>query len=119
MEDCAPRLDDQGRTYLERVRTETKHMGQLIDDMLSLSRVGRAEMQQEPVDLTALARAIAVRFFAGLALFPVIAGTATCRVWDPTYLGNPPVETFVRSPEVPPGETLAFEQRVTALGAAK
>ena len=58
LEDYAHRLDDQGRTYLERVRTETQHMGQLIDDMLSLSRVGRAEMQREPVDLTALARAI-------------------------------------------------------------
>jgi signal transduction histidine kinase len=61
LEDYAHRLDDQGRTYLERVRTETQHMGQLIDDMLSLSRVGRAEMQREPVDLTALARGIAGR----------------------------------------------------------
>jgi light-regulated signal transduction histidine kinase (bacteriophytochrome) len=61
LEDYAHRLDDQGRTYLERVRTETQHMGQLIDDMLSLSRVGRAEMEREPVDLTALARAIAGR----------------------------------------------------------
>ena len=58
LEDYAHGLDDQGRTYLERVRTETQHMGQLIDDMLSLSRVGRAEMQREPVDLTAMARAI-------------------------------------------------------------
>jgi hypothetical protein len=47
------------------------------------------------------------------------AGTATCRVWDPTYLGNPPVETFVRSPEIAPGATLVFEQRVTALGPAE
>ena len=61
LEDYAHRLDDQGRMYLERVRTETQHMGQLIDDMLSLSRVVRAEMQREPVDLTALARAIAGR----------------------------------------------------------
>jgi signal transduction histidine kinase len=55
LEDYAHRLDDRGRTYLERVRTETQHMGILIDDMLSLSRVGRTEMQREPVDLTALA----------------------------------------------------------------
>ena len=61
LEDYAHRLDDQGSMYLERVRTETQHMGQLIDDMLSLSRVVRAEMQREPVDLTALARAIAGR----------------------------------------------------------
>jgi light-regulated signal transduction histidine kinase (bacteriophytochrome) len=36
-------------------------MGRLIDDLLSLSRVGRAEMHREPVDLTALARGIASR----------------------------------------------------------
>jgi signal transduction histidine kinase len=61
LEDYGQSLDDQGRTYLNQVRTETQHMGQLIDDMLSLSRVGRAEMRREPVDLTALARAIAGR----------------------------------------------------------
>ena len=55
LEDYAQGLDKQGRGYLERVRTETQHMGQLIDDLLSLSRVGRAEMQREPVDLSALA----------------------------------------------------------------
>jgi hypothetical protein len=47
------------------------------------------------------------------------AGNASCRVWDPTYLGNPPVETFVRSPEIAAGQSLAFEQRVTALGTAE
>jgi signal transduction histidine kinase len=65
LEEYAHRLDDQGRTYLERVRTETQHMGQLIDGLLSLSRVGRAEMQQKPVDLTVLARAIAGRLQQG------------------------------------------------------
>ena len=58
LEDYGQSLDDQGRTYLNQVRTETQHMGQLIDDMLSLSRVGRVEMQRETVDLSALARAI-------------------------------------------------------------
>jgi len=44
------------------------------------------------------------------------AGEATCRVWDPTYLGNPPVETYVRSPEIEPGQALVFEQQVAGLG---
>jgi signal transduction histidine kinase len=61
LEDYGQRLDDQGRTYLNQVRTETQHMGQLIDDMLSLSRVSRVEMQRETVDLSALARAITGR----------------------------------------------------------
>ena len=61
LEDYGQSLDDQGRTYLNQVRTETQHMAQLIDDMLSLSRVSRVEMQRETVDLTALARAITGR----------------------------------------------------------
>ncbi len=44
------------------------------------------------------------------------AGPATCRVWDPAYLGNPPIETYVRTPPIPAGETLTFEQRVADLG---
>lgn len=47
------------------------------------------------------------------------AGRASCRVWDPTYPGNPPVETYIRTPEVPAGHVLVFEQRVTGLGAAQ
>ena len=44
------------------------------------------------------------------------AGPATCRVWDPAYLGSPPVETYIRTPPIPAGETLTFEQRVANLG---
>lgn len=47
------------------------------------------------------------------------AGRASCRVWDPTYPGNPPVETYIRTPEVPAGDGLVFEQRVAGLGAAE
>lgn len=45
------RLDDEGRYYLESVRDATNQMGALIDDLLDLSRVGRAELIQEPLDL--------------------------------------------------------------------
>jgi len=61
LEDYGDQLDDQARIYLERVRNETQRMGELIDDLLALSRVGRVEMQFEPVDLTALAQEIAAR----------------------------------------------------------
>jgi predicted nucleic acid-binding Zn ribbon protein len=47
------------------------------------------------------------------------AGRASCRVWDPTYPGNPPVETYIRTPEVPAGYGLVFEQSVTGLGATE
>jgi light-regulated signal transduction histidine kinase (bacteriophytochrome) len=59
LEDYGDRLDQQGREYLDRVRSEAQRMGQLIDDMLQLSRLTRAEMRQEPVNLSALAQTIA------------------------------------------------------------
>lgn len=55
LEDYAERLDDQARDYLNRVRAATQHMGHLIDDMLTLSRVTRAEIHRESIDLSALA----------------------------------------------------------------
>jgi signal transduction histidine kinase/CHASE3 domain sensor protein len=42
-EEYASRLDDTARHYLERIRTGTRNMGKLIDDLLSLSRIGRRE----------------------------------------------------------------------------
>ncbi len=53
------RLDDQGRDHLQRVRGASQRMGQLIDDLLSLSRMTRGEMHREAVDLAPLAREIA------------------------------------------------------------
>jgi signal transduction histidine kinase len=55
LEDYAPRLDAAGRDCLQRVRVATQRMAELIDDLLQLSRVTRAEMHREPVDLSALA----------------------------------------------------------------
>jgi len=59
LEDYGSQLDGQAKTYLERVRSETQHMGQLIDDLLQLSRLTSAEMSIGKVDLSALARTIA------------------------------------------------------------
>jgi PAS domain S-box-containing protein len=61
LEDRGDQLDERGRKHLERVREETQRMARLIDDLLELSRVTRADMAREPVDLTALARSIAQR----------------------------------------------------------
>jgi PAS domain S-box-containing protein len=61
LEDYGERLDTQGHKYLDRVRSEAQRMGRLIDDLLHLSRVGRAEMVFGPVDLTALATTIVAR----------------------------------------------------------
>jgi len=61
LEDYGARLDDRARQYLNRVRSETQRMGNLIDDMLQLSRVTRDEMKLEKVDLTALATGITAK----------------------------------------------------------
>ncbi len=59
LEDYAQVLDDEGRSYLNRVRAATQQMAQLIDDLLKLSRVTRTEMHRDDVDLSAMARDIA------------------------------------------------------------
>ena len=58
-EDYSERLDDEGLDYLARVRTASRHMAELIDDLLDLSRVGRRPLTRERVDLSALVAGIA------------------------------------------------------------
>jgi PAS domain S-box-containing protein len=58
MEDYAPGLEAEGRRVCSIVRTETQRMGQLIDDLLALSRLGRARLQTAAVDMQALATAV-------------------------------------------------------------
>jgi two-component system, NtrC family, sensor kinase len=56
LEDYETVLDDRGRDYLQRVRGNAQRMGELIDDMLELSRVSRVELRRQHIDLSALAR---------------------------------------------------------------
>ena len=57
-EEFADRLNDQGRSYLRRIRTASQRMGSLIDDLLDLARVSRQELNRVAVDLSALATEI-------------------------------------------------------------
>jgi len=59
MEDFGPSLDPTAQDYLQRMRDATRRMGELIDDLLKLSRVTRYEMQVTTVDMSALAENIA------------------------------------------------------------
>jgi two-component system, sensor histidine kinase and response regulator len=61
LESQGDRLDEAGHRYLERVREASQHMSQLIDDVLYLSRVTRAELRDQEVDLSALATLILTR----------------------------------------------------------
>jgi light-regulated signal transduction histidine kinase (bacteriophytochrome) len=59
LEDCADKLEEAEKSHLHRIRAGTQRMGVLIDDLLNLSRVARAEMHREGVDVSVLARSIA------------------------------------------------------------
>lgn len=59
LEEYTDRLNDQGKDYLHRISAASKRMGQLIDDLLGLSRVTRSEMHREKVDMSALVQSIA------------------------------------------------------------
>ncbi len=54
-EDYGRHFDANARAYIERVRRATRRMGQIIDDLLQLSRLARGELRAEAVDMTALA----------------------------------------------------------------
>jgi len=53
IEDYGDRLDETGRWYAERILAATERMGALIDDLLNLSQLSRAELVLGPVNLSA------------------------------------------------------------------
>ncbi len=55
LEDYPDKLDEEGKDYLMCLRRASQTMGQLIDDLLKLSRITRSEMHREEVDLSKLA----------------------------------------------------------------
>jgi ligand-binding sensor domain-containing protein/signal transduction histidine kinase len=59
LEEYQEKIDGQGRDYLNRVRLASQRMAQLIDDMLTLSRISRSEMNIQQVDLSKIAHEIA------------------------------------------------------------
>ncbi|MCC5647286.1 AAA family ATPase [Nostoc sp. CHAB 5824] len=48
-EDYGEQLDSEANRYLKIVRESAKRMGELIDDLLNLSRLDRKEMSRQPV----------------------------------------------------------------------
>ena len=58
LESYAGALDDRGKRYLQRIRAGAQRMAELVDDLLELSRVSRAELHRESIDLGELARSV-------------------------------------------------------------
>ncbi len=63
-EDYPDRLDEQGQFYLGRIQESAQRMSQLIDDLLSLSRVTSSALNRQTVNLSALAHSIAAELQA-------------------------------------------------------
>ncbi len=58
LEQHSAALGSQGMDYLQRVRRGIQRMGNLIDDLLKLSRVTRTPLVRLPVDLSAMAQEV-------------------------------------------------------------
>jgi PAS domain S-box-containing protein len=53
---AAGALDERGRHYVETIRRSARHMGELIDDLLAFSRIGRAQLVLSNVALDEVVR---------------------------------------------------------------
>jgi PAS domain S-box-containing protein len=62
LDDYADKLDEKGQEYLQRSRAAAGNMGHLIDDILRLSRITRADMKMDTVNLTELVESIAQEY---------------------------------------------------------
>jgi signal transduction histidine kinase len=58
IEDYATHLPSDAQRRLEVIARNSRHMGQLIDDLLAFSRIGRQSLGLKTVDMNALANAV-------------------------------------------------------------
>jgi len=58
LEDYPDKLDADGQRYLHIIHQNARKMGQLIDDLLALTRLGRKELSLSPIDMTELVMAV-------------------------------------------------------------
>lgn len=77
VEDYGPKLDATARDYIGRIQRASRRMEQLTTDLLSYSRVARAEVRLEPVDLDRVVRGT-VEHYAELH-----SGMANVRIASP------------------------------------
>lgn len=86
LEDCGDRLDAMGREYAERIVAGSKRMDELIRDLLSYSRVSRAELQLVRVPLTPVAQSALAELSGALR-----ARNASVQVDEPlpVVMGHP------------------------------
>ncbi|MBI2957554.1 MAG: PAS domain S-box protein [Chloroflexi bacterium] len=88
MEDYGGKLDDTGKRYLHTIVSSANKMGQLINDLLAFSRLGRAALNSESIDMDSLVRDVcreAEREAAGRCM-EFVVGSLPPAQGDPTMV---------------------------------
>jgi signal transduction histidine kinase len=63
-EDCAGELDVTAREHLERIRSQSARMAALLEHLVRLARISRADLHKQKINLTELAEEIKARLEA-------------------------------------------------------
>jgi light-regulated signal transduction histidine kinase (bacteriophytochrome) len=58
LEDYGDKYDAEGKRLLNIIRSNTQKMGELIDDLLALSRLGRKEIDVSDIDMDSLVKSL-------------------------------------------------------------
>ena len=66
LENYYERFDEEGRSFLTNVRSATKHMTDLIEDLLSYSKLERRKLSSTVIRLPAFVSKVLAQFEAGL-----------------------------------------------------
>jgi len=86
-EDYGGRLDAEGMRYLGVIRTNTKRLGTLIDDLLEFSRLGRLPLSAQEINVESLVREVVAEALEGHPAAPLVAIGPLPPVWgDRTLL---------------------------------
>lgn len=59
LDNYSDKLDDRGKKFIERIKSSVERMGELMEDLLKLSRITRQKIEPEQVDLSEIFRSIA------------------------------------------------------------
>jgi light-regulated signal transduction histidine kinase (bacteriophytochrome) len=59
-EDCGAALDADGQRYLQHVLDASQRMSLMLEGLLSLARIQRAESHPAPLELSSVARALSI-----------------------------------------------------------
>ncbi|HEV7500640.1 MAG TPA: CHASE3 domain-containing protein [Vicinamibacteria bacterium] len=84
---CASALDDTGRRHLTTIAGAAQQMGQLIDDLLAFSRMGRADLSRARVPLASLVTGVIATLAEETRGRDVVWNVADL----PVVVGDPPM----------------------------